>query len=223
MYEIVKRQKGITGLETAIILIAFVVVSAVLAYTVLSAGLFSTQKSQEAVYSSLQKVQGSINLKGGVTAYRDSLNEGGNGSIGRVEITVALSSEAGQVDLTPAYTIDPQSGALEHSAPGSNRLQIGFSDSEKSVADCAWTVKWTGNQNGDNMLDGGEKAVITVWLHYFDGSVWGPAENENAPFLGTHYVATGHTFTLEVRPPSGAVLAIQRTTPDFLFNVVSLE
>ena len=43
-------ERGITGLETAIILIAFVVVAAVFAYTVLSAGLFSTQKSQEAIY-----------------------------------------------------------------------------------------------------------------------------------------------------------------------------
>ena len=49
-------QKGITGLETAIILIAFVVVAAVFAYTVLSAGLFATQKSQEAVYSGLEKI-----------------------------------------------------------------------------------------------------------------------------------------------------------------------
>ena len=34
-----RDEKGITGLETAIILIAFVVVAAVFAYTTLSAGL----------------------------------------------------------------------------------------------------------------------------------------------------------------------------------------
>ena len=34
------EQRGITGLETAIILIAFVVVASVFAYTVLSAGIF---------------------------------------------------------------------------------------------------------------------------------------------------------------------------------------
>jgi flagellin-like protein len=65
---IYKNQKGITGLETAIILIAFVVVAAVFAYTVLSAGLFSTQKSQEAVYSGLKETQNTIDLKGAVTA-----------------------------------------------------------------------------------------------------------------------------------------------------------
>ena len=63
---IYKSQKGITGLETAIILIAFVVVAAVFAYTVLSAGLFSTQKSQEAVYSGLQQTQSTLELKGSV-------------------------------------------------------------------------------------------------------------------------------------------------------------
>jgi flagellin-like protein len=63
---IYKEQKGITGLETAIILIAFVVVAAVFAYTVLSAGLFSTQKSQEAVYSGLQETQNTLVVKGGV-------------------------------------------------------------------------------------------------------------------------------------------------------------
>jgi len=58
-------QRGITGLETAIILIAFVVVASVFAYTVLSAGLFSTQKSQEAVYSGLEEAQTTMEMKGG--------------------------------------------------------------------------------------------------------------------------------------------------------------
>ncbi len=65
----IKRcEKGITGLETAIILIAFVVVASVFAYTVLSAGLFSTQKSQEAVYGGLEEAQSTIEPKGGVVA-----------------------------------------------------------------------------------------------------------------------------------------------------------
>ena len=45
-----RGQKGITGLETAIILIAFVTVAAVLAYSVLSAGIFSSERGKEAVY-----------------------------------------------------------------------------------------------------------------------------------------------------------------------------
>jgi flagellin FlaB len=48
------RQRGITGLETAIILIAFVVVASVFAFTVLSTGIFSSERSKETVFAGLQ-------------------------------------------------------------------------------------------------------------------------------------------------------------------------
>lgn len=40
-------QRGITGLETAIVLIAFVVVSSVFAFAALSTGLFSSDKAKK--------------------------------------------------------------------------------------------------------------------------------------------------------------------------------
>lgn len=46
-------ERGMTGLETAIILIAFVTVAVVFAYAVLSAGLFSSERSKETLYSAL--------------------------------------------------------------------------------------------------------------------------------------------------------------------------
>ena len=61
---LIRAERGITGLETAIILIAFVVVAAVFAYTVISAGMFATQKSQESVHSGLKEAQGGVELKG---------------------------------------------------------------------------------------------------------------------------------------------------------------
>ncbi|HEY90231.1 MAG TPA: hypothetical protein G4O07_00180 [Dehalococcoidia bacterium] len=67
---------GITGLETAIILIAFVVVAAVFAYTVLSAGLFSSQKSEQAVHSGLEEAQSTLEVKGSVSVVgRAELND----------------------------------------------------------------------------------------------------------------------------------------------------
>jgi len=61
-------RKGITGLETAIILIAFVTVAAVLAYSVLSAGIFSSEKGKQAVYSGLSQAKASMDVVGGVKA-----------------------------------------------------------------------------------------------------------------------------------------------------------
>ena len=62
------EQEGITGLETAIILIAFVIVASVFAYVVLSAGLYSAQKTKEAVNAGLGSSMSTIELKGNILA-----------------------------------------------------------------------------------------------------------------------------------------------------------
>ncbi|MDD3977537.1 MAG: flagellin, partial [Methanomicrobium sp.] len=48
----INKEEAFTGLEAAIVLIAFVVVAAVFSYVVLGAGFFTTQKSQEVIYTS---------------------------------------------------------------------------------------------------------------------------------------------------------------------------
>jgi archaeal flagellin FlaB len=217
------EQKGITGLETAIMLIAFVVVAVVFAQSVLSAGLFSADKSREAVLSGLDQVQCTLEIRGNIIGFRDTLNAGGKGSLGKVEVTVNTFTSRSETDLTPAYTIVPGSGALINSNPGANSLQIAFADQQIAIPDCAWTVEWTGKSNHNNILDSDEKAVITVWLHTFDGANWGPAGSELPPFLGAHYVDTYHTFTLEVKSASGATLNIEKTTPGYLDPVVDLR
>ena len=82
-----KHEKGITGLETAIILIAFVVVAAVFAYTVISAGLFSTQKGQEAIYSGLKEAQSIVVIKGPVIATGNTT--GIDGNVRQITFTVS--------------------------------------------------------------------------------------------------------------------------------------
>jgi flagellin-like protein len=65
---LVKGQRGVTGLETAIILIAFVVVASVFAFTVLSTGIFSAERGKETVFAGLEQARGSVELKGSVIA-----------------------------------------------------------------------------------------------------------------------------------------------------------
>ncbi|MCH7481556.1 MAG: hypothetical protein IIC31_01790 [Chloroflexi bacterium] len=59
-----RSARGITGLETAIILIAFVVVASVFAYSILSAGLFTAERSKQAVYTGIDTAASSIELVG---------------------------------------------------------------------------------------------------------------------------------------------------------------
>ena len=61
-------EQGITGLETAIVLIAFVVVSSVFAFAALSTGLFSADKSKDTIQAGLSEARGTLEIKGGITA-----------------------------------------------------------------------------------------------------------------------------------------------------------
>ncbi len=58
--------KAFTGLEAAIVLIAFVVVAAVFSYVVLGAGFFTTQKAQESVYTAVAQATSNIQMVGQV-------------------------------------------------------------------------------------------------------------------------------------------------------------
>ena len=62
------RQTGVTGLETAIIVISFVVVASVFAFTVLSTGIFSAERGRETVFAGHEQARGSVELKGSVIA-----------------------------------------------------------------------------------------------------------------------------------------------------------
>lgn len=192
-------QRGITGLETAIILIAFVVVASVFAYTVLSAGLFSTQKSKEAVYSGLKETQSTLELRGPVIGYADQRTEDPTGSgdyynvdtddsnsinatdklaVAKVEFTVSNTMGGEPIDLTPPYETANMTAAnatAVTAAQGDDyKTVIAYSDKNTSIKDCAWTLDWAGNHDQDRLLDKDEKAIITVWLHYDDSDIADP-------------------------------------------------
>ena len=65
---LLRGQRGITGLETAIVLIAFVVVSSVFAFSALSAGLFSSDKAKDTIHAGIAETRASMQLKGSVIA-----------------------------------------------------------------------------------------------------------------------------------------------------------
>ena len=66
-----RNDEGFTGLEAAIVLIAFVVVAAVFSYVVLGAGFFTTQKAQETVYKGVEQSTANIQMIGNVYGLSD--------------------------------------------------------------------------------------------------------------------------------------------------------
>ena len=200
------KEKGITGLETAIILIAFVVVAAVFAYTALSAGLFSTQQAQEAVYSGLKEAQSSLELKGAVTASGNTV--GAAGKVQQISFVVSNVLGGEEVDFTPPSSFLPLTGTANGTA---HRVIINYLDSSHEVSNLYWTVNQLGTDDGDYLLEPGEKFQITV------GGISSVAGAGNLLNAVTAPQLTSNTsFTITVVTPAGAILTIQRVTPPFI-------
>ena len=183
-----RDERGITGLETAIILIAFVVVASVFAYTVLSAGIFSSQKGQEAIHAGLEEARASMEIKGSVFAE-------GNGTATTVIFTLTNALKGQKIDLTP-------------NDGGTHVTIISYTDANQHVEDITWDVEFIGMDNGDDLLEMDEQAVITVDLT--DVGVTTPP--------GAY-----DTFSITVKPATGAVLVIERTLPARIDAVMDLN
>jgi flagellin FlaB len=134
-------EHGITGLETAIILIAFVVVAAVFAFVVLSTGAFSADRSKETILAGLAKTRGSMGISGSVigTSNGTELTE--------VSFTVTLAAGGSSVNWDPAAT--------------SNRTVVSYIDQAVFVSDLTYTTEVVVGDS-DNLLEPGELFEITV-------------------------------------------------------------
>ncbi|MGC8679654.1 MAG: archaellin/type IV pilin N-terminal domain-containing protein, partial [Fervidicoccaceae archaeon] len=61
-----RKKRGIVGIEAAIVLIAFVIVAAALAFVALNMGLFTTQKSKEVIGKGLGEASTALEVDGSV-------------------------------------------------------------------------------------------------------------------------------------------------------------
>ena len=182
-----KNEKGITGLETAIILIAFVIVASVFAFVVLSTGLFSAEKGKEAVFAGLEKASGNLEVRGAVTA-----TSAVPPAVDSLIFNVGLAA-AGSPTLVDPLTIgDP------------NNIAINYIDEQDRIANTTWTTTEILG-DGDTLLERGELMEITVAL----------------PVGST--LDINEVFTLEVIPPSGGTLLINRTMPQQIDLVMDLH
>src|SRR3954452_3302420 len=140
-----RDERGITGLETAIILIAFVVVATVFAFIVLTTGIFSAERGKETVYAGLQKARGTMEVRGGIVV--ESTGCPSSCAVPQVSFQVANAAGGDPIPLDPAAT--------------NNRTVVAYRDANVVNNDMTYTVDWiTGN--ADSLLEPGELATVTV-------------------------------------------------------------
>ena len=180
-----KDERGITGLETAIVLIAFVVVASVFAFTVLTTGLYGTSKAKDSVETGLS-VAGSTLAKKGSTVLT-----AGTDSVETIHFKLASAAGSESIDLDPNRTL------LSY-ADGNNRVNAIFVTAfpDPLVEEVYWKYAWPLNGTSGPVVDPGEVAEFTLNV-----------SNLSTPLAGNTKVR------IEVIPTEGAVVPIFTTTP----------
>ena len=204
VYQFLKRvrslwrdQQGITGLETAIVLIAFVVVSSVFAFAALSTGLFTTDRAKETIHAGLKQARSTLELRGSLLA---EATAGTTGTVTVLRFQVANAAAGEPIDLTPGRSV------------------IKYTDTTVTCnfdAASEFDTVVIGSGDSDTLLEAGEVFEVRI----------GPTSNLTALLVACGGVSlpTNRTFSLEVIPTKGATLFIQRTTPVSMSTVENLN
>jgi flagellin FlaB len=150
---LIRNDRAFTGLEAAIVLIAFVVVAAVFSYVVLGAGFFTTQKSQETVHSSIEQASSSVEAVGNVYGIATKANDP---ALNYTKFTVALTSGGTEVDMSKVvvtYKNTTERKTLSYSTS---------TDEGVIAAGDLWGIVTKLNSDSDAVLETGEQFVIVA-------------------------------------------------------------
>jgi flagellin FlaB len=223
--------RGIIGIESAIVLIAFVIVAAALAFVVLNMGFATTQKAKTTIISSLKEASSSLQISGKVTAIAD-VSAGlvnataipikvtaGGATINLDNSTVSIKYLSNTVEydnilvatlVSNTYGNLSQAFQAAHDDVGIWQFPgplLGFNPVNATLnPNTAAIIYWTVSaQNPPNsILEPGEHAVIAIAYNAADRP--GGLDKVRA----------------EVLLPSGATLTIERNIPNLTSTIVDL-
>ncbi|MEM3133415.1 MAG: hypothetical protein QXR32_04545 [Candidatus Caldarchaeum sp.] len=176
-----------TGLETAIILIAFVIVASAFSFAVLNLGLFTTQKTGEVMQAGLEETLASIETAGSVVAKSNSTH------IREIVIYIKSSVGKGEVDVRAGklvITYRDKSTFNENIYPNNSTI----------------TTVYQVTGDGDTVLEYGEVWAVRIDVTQISGSRLQPND----------------VFSVEIKPPQGSLLKIERRLPPSFDLVMDL-
>jgi len=217
--------RGIIGIEAAIVLIAFVIVAAALAFVVLNMGFTSTQKAKTAIIAALNEAGSAIQVSGKITATGDVTPQ----RINTTNIPIKIVSGGASSNLDGNVTsIKFLSNTREFDNIYDNGpIYVGQFRNATEAWDTAvakgWLlaaehpitgtvgpnqtmaiIYWIVNINDNTIIDIGEHAVISVAYSLGDR----PKQLDQ--------------IAVEVSVPQGAPLTVDRTVPNITHEVLDL-
>jgi archaeal flagellin FlaB len=188
MNSIKQRDEGFTGLEAAIVLIAFVVVAAVFSYVVLGAGFFTTQKSQETVYKGVEQSTSNIQMVGNVYGTTADTTKG----IKNVSFNIGLAPGSPALDISKMIIIVTK--------PGSTTVtQLVYTSNLNASAGTTFSAVDASIGTTSPTLQGQNQTIISI-------------------SLADDYLPKNGLINIQLSPAVGASLPFARSAPATISN-----
>ncbi len=195
-----------TGLETAIILVAFVITAAAFAFVVLNMGFLTAEKAQSVISSGMTEASSALLIDSGVVGQFGSTG-GDQADIDLLKLTfyVKLSQGHEPIDLDDSKLVATYTNARCHGELyGTNGTIM--------------TIQGV-NSDGDSLLEMGEKFKVSVNFTQLTDSMVDPDPGTQDDVYTHPY----EEFRIELRPSAGAVLTIERQIPAVYSTIMVLE
>jgi len=235
--------RGVIGIESAIVLIAFVIVAAALAFVVLNMGFATSQKAKTTIVSTLQEAGSSLEVSGKVIASAQvdasKLNvtgipikiAAGGDSVNLSNLTAAVKYLSNQVTYDDIYA-----GTLNLANTGNSTFI-----SLKNATHAAYEVGWRSPNDDltkgitEDPYRGGLDAdlddfpLLTTAFIYFTVKA-----NENEILEQGEHAVLAIVYAVGDRPgtldkiraelliPAGASLTVERQVPNITTEIVDL-
>jgi flagellin FlaB len=211
-----RNKKAISGLETAIVLIAFVIVASAFAYAVLNMGFLATQKSQQVVLGGLAAASSALVIDGPVYGY--SSDPGPNGNLTSIIFWLKTASGASSVDLNYNKTTigfqNPR-GVWPNVYTTIDLSFVATSSAIYNVTAGATSITW--EVGSPYQLLPGQKVRVTIDLT----KLFMKDETSGATSV-SGVVNKNEEFKIIIKPPVGSVLEMDRVAPPAVTTVNDL-
>ena len=217
--------RGVIGIEAAIVLIAFVIVAAALAFVVLNMGFTATQKAKTAIIAALNEAGSAIQVSGKITATGDVTPQRLNTTNIPIKIVSggASSNLDGNVTAIKFLSNTREFDNIYDNGPIYLGQFRNSTEAWQQAVDNGWITQaqhpitgssnppqtlaiiyWVNNINNNTIIDIGEHAVISVAYSFGDR----PKQLD--------------TISIEVSVPQGAPLTVDRTISNITSEVLDL-
>jgi archaellin len=120
-------------------------------------------------------------------------------------VTITNTLEGEPIDVSEPSDSDGDGNADSDSG---HTMILTYTDKNQVIRDVYWTKTFIGNNDGDNLLEAGEKVELNIRLGALSNSF---------PVIGDV------KWDLEVRPEDGGTVVIQRAMPDIIDTVMNLN